>query len=386
MAILEPTKLETANYGTVGWNAIYSSNFQKINDYLKKFNWSITTITYSASITVDWNASDVQIVTLTGNATINFSNPRSGGKYVLLVKQDGTGGRTITWGSNIVCGLQPKSTANSITAFFFIYDSTNSKYICVQQEAFNADTLDGQHGSYYLDRTNHTGTQPPSTISPQGHGSGLDADRLDDQEGSYYLNRANHTGTQPPSTISPQGHGSGLDADKVDGFHASITPAPNTIPASNSSGILEAGWLAGYFAKLYYQQGPSSQFTTSNVTIYNICSITVPPQPVAPPRGYWYVLAYLREAAFGGNNTAGGSQDWVFRVVRQSDNYVFDIGYLHDYKVGAGDGKVGARGMSYLGNLNINQSETYVFQLYQLGGSYNVTVWQNGFTFYIILI
>jgi len=46
------------------------------------------------------------------------------------------------------------------------------------------------------------------------------ADKLDGQEGSYYLNRANHTGTQPPSTISPQGHGSGLDADMVDGFDA----------------------------------------------------------------------------------------------------------------------------------------------------------------------
>jgi hypothetical protein len=151
MAILEPTKLETANYGTVGWNAIYSSNFQKINDYLKKFNWSITTITYSASITVDWNASDVQIVTLTGNATINFSNPRPGGKYVLLVKQDGAGGRTITWGSNIVCDIQPKSTANSITAFFFIYDSTNSKYICVQQEALNTAVVS-------------IGNNPPSNV------------------------------------------------------------------------------------------------------------------------------------------------------------------------------------------------------------------------------
>jgi hypothetical protein len=39
-------------------------------------------------------------------------------------------------------------------------------------------------------------------------------------DSSYYLNRANHTGTQPPSTISPQGSGSGLDADMVDGFDA----------------------------------------------------------------------------------------------------------------------------------------------------------------------
>ncbi|HOA84269.1 MAG TPA: hypothetical protein PKN66_09970, partial [Thermodesulfovibrio thiophilus] len=140
------------------------------------------------------------------------------------------------------------------------------------------------------------------------------------------------------------------------------------------------------FAKLYYETGSSSQFTTSNDTTYNICSITVPPSPVVPPRGYWYVLAYLSEWVFGGNNTAAGSQEWHFSVVRQSDNHEFNIGYLHNYKSGAGDGVVGARGMSYLGNLNINQSETYVLQLSQGGGDYNITVWQNGFTFYIILI
>jgi hypothetical protein len=30
----------------------------------------------------------------------------------------------------------------------------------------------------------------------------LNSDKLDDQEGSYYLSRTNHTGTQPASTIS----------------------------------------------------------------------------------------------------------------------------------------------------------------------------------------
>lgn len=85
----------------------------------------------------------------------------------------------------------------------------------------DADKLDGQHGSYYQARTNHTGTQAPSTISPQGAGSTLDADLLDGQHGSYYQARGNHTGTQAPSTISPQGAGSGLDADLLDGQHAS---------------------------------------------------------------------------------------------------------------------------------------------------------------------
>jgi len=233
MAILNPTQLETATYGTVGWNAIYSSNFQKINDYLRRFNWSIATITYSANINVDWNASDVQILTLTGNATINFSNPRPGGKYVLLIKQDGTGGRTITWGSNIVCDIQPNSTANSITAFFFIYDSTNSKYISVQ--------------------------------GASSGGSGGDANTLNGQPGSYYLNRANHTGSQSPTTISPQGVGSGLDSDKLDGFHATNIPTSSSVVASSDRGsFIRDGWNKTSSALTIYVDNINGSDTTGD--------------------------------------------------------------------------------------------------------------------------
>src|SRR5262245_29188358 len=115
----------------------------------------------------------------------------------------------------------------------------------------DADLLDGQDSSYYLDLATHTGTlsdaqhgnraggslhaaatasvagfmaaadkakldgieagagvdQTPSEIlaaiiTVDGAGSGLDADRLDGQEGTYYLDRANHTGTQPFTTIT----------------------------------------------------------------------------------------------------------------------------------------------------------------------------------------
>jgi len=51
----------------------------------------------------------------------------------------------------------------------------------------NADMVDGQHGAYYLARANHTGTQTPNTISPQGSGSGLDADKLDGLDSSDFI-------------------------------------------------------------------------------------------------------------------------------------------------------------------------------------------------------
>ena len=70
----------------------------------------------------------------------------------------------------------------------------------------------------------------PALITPQGAGSGLDADTVDSKHASDLLNRTNHTGTQPsstitgtfnPSVISPQGSGSGLDADRLDGKDSS---------------------------------------------------------------------------------------------------------------------------------------------------------------------
>lgn len=46
------------------------------------------------------------------------------------------------------------------------------------------------------------------------------AGRLDDHTLADVLDRSSHTGTQAPATISPQGEGSGLDADMLDGLHA----------------------------------------------------------------------------------------------------------------------------------------------------------------------
>ncbi len=51
-------------------------------------------------------------------------------------------------------------------------------------------------------------------------GYSLNAGNLEGESAGFYQARDNHTGTQVPSTVSPQGAGSGLDADTVDGMHA----------------------------------------------------------------------------------------------------------------------------------------------------------------------
>jgi hypothetical protein len=78
-------------------------------------------------------------------------------------------------------------------------------------DAVNAGKLDGQDGSYYLDRANHVGTQLPNTISPQGSGSGLNADMVD----GYHAGNSSGQVALSNGTVCTN-----LNADMVDGYHA----------------------------------------------------------------------------------------------------------------------------------------------------------------------
>jgi hypothetical protein len=58
------------------------------------------------------------------------------------------------------------------TGAYIKWDSTQNKFVFshpIDGSISDADKLDGQHGSYYLDRANHTGTQTRSTISDFAH-------------------------------------------------------------------------------------------------------------------------------------------------------------------------------------------------------------------------
>lgn len=84
------------------------------------------------AMTIDWNNGLNQHVILTGNVTFTFSNGVSGRRYSLILKQDGTGGRTVTWpaGARWSGGTAPTitSTLNKTTYVGFIYNDIDSKY------------------------------------------------------------------------------------------------------------------------------------------------------------------------------------------------------------------------------------------------------------------
>ena len=71
---------------------------------LKDYAETRTAASSGTSYTIDLESGNVFEITLTGNCTFSFSNPPAtgkGGSFTLILKQDGTGGRTVTWPASV---------------------------------------------------------------------------------------------------------------------------------------------------------------------------------------------------------------------------------------------------------------------------------------------
>jgi hypothetical protein len=91
----------------------------------------------TGTVTFNWNDGNIQTVTLTGNCTFAFSNPQSGASYQIVITQDGTGGRTITWPTIHWEGKTVPSltgTINSVDVVTLSYDG--SKYLGIMAKNF----------------------------------------------------------------------------------------------------------------------------------------------------------------------------------------------------------------------------------------------------------
>ena len=62
---------------------------------------AVGALVFNAALAIDWDSGAMRSVTLTADTTITFSNVSAGDVLVLSVKQDGTGGREITWPSAV---------------------------------------------------------------------------------------------------------------------------------------------------------------------------------------------------------------------------------------------------------------------------------------------
>lgn len=78
---------------------------------------------------IDWSKGDRQLLTVTGSATLTFSNAVKGQTLTLRLVIDGTGGYTATVFPTLkwpgATAVTPTMTANAINLFIFYFDGTN---------------------------------------------------------------------------------------------------------------------------------------------------------------------------------------------------------------------------------------------------------------------
>lgn len=99
-------------------------------EYTATQNFNATTLTDGATINWDASANQVCSVTLAGNRTMAApTNLKDGATYILTVKQDATGSRTLTWNSVFkwAGGTAPtlSTDANAVDIVSFVSDGTN---------------------------------------------------------------------------------------------------------------------------------------------------------------------------------------------------------------------------------------------------------------------
>jgi hypothetical protein len=106
------------------------------NPTVTNYTETLYTANTSTAITVSLANGTVQQLTLTANATITMPTAAAGKSFVIMLKQDATGSRTVTW-STVAwpSGTAPTitSTANKMDMYSLFSDGTNWYGVTVGQ-------------------------------------------------------------------------------------------------------------------------------------------------------------------------------------------------------------------------------------------------------------
>lgn len=91
-------------------------------------SWTISVLTYAATISCNMSLGNAFTLTATGDATINTTGGTAGQLVIFIITGDATGGRVITWGTGFYAGLDTLIVgASTIATLEFIYDGVSWK-------------------------------------------------------------------------------------------------------------------------------------------------------------------------------------------------------------------------------------------------------------------
>jgi hypothetical protein len=108
---------------TAGTNALSLVAGAVINPTVTNYTETLVTANTGTAYTINIANGTVQYLTLTGNCTYTFPTPVAGKSFMLIQRQDGTGGRTVTWPATVdwpgATAPTLTSTANRVDKFVF---------------------------------------------------------------------------------------------------------------------------------------------------------------------------------------------------------------------------------------------------------------------------
>jgi hypothetical protein len=142
VGVLPSAALGTAalvDTGTADANVPTNTNLKgTVREFTKQQNFNATTLSDGSSISWDLNSNQVAKVTLGGNRTLsNPTNLVDGSVYILRVIQDGSGSRTLAYGSayDFPGGTAPvlSTGGNAVDVLTFVCDGSNMLGV-IQQE------------------------------------------------------------------------------------------------------------------------------------------------------------------------------------------------------------------------------------------------------------
>lgn len=118
----------TTSLANLGLSSVVLHNV--VNDFTRQQAFTMTTLQDAADIAWDLNTNAVTQVTLAGNRTLlNPTNQKAGGTYIIIVRQDATGSRTLSYGNAYkwAGGTPPvvSPAASAVSILTFISDGTN---------------------------------------------------------------------------------------------------------------------------------------------------------------------------------------------------------------------------------------------------------------------
>jgi hypothetical protein len=99
-------------------------------DLAGDYKEGVVTANTGTTYTISTATGTVQILTLTGNCTFTFPTATAGQSFILLLKQDGTGGRTVTWPASVEWpgGTAPTITSTASKMDKFVFTAADSNW------------------------------------------------------------------------------------------------------------------------------------------------------------------------------------------------------------------------------------------------------------------